>query len=94
MVSGSCQCLIFCSHCIRYKNYRNCSRLIAESLDINGNVSAVQVSAKLKKLGLNIERKGRKSWVKGPISGDMAQADIADGGSENLEHGCVETGTM
>lgn len=86
--------MIFCYHCIRYKNYRNCSRLIAEALDINGNVSAVQVSAKLKKLGLNLERKGRKSLVKGPISGDMAQADIADAGSENLEHGCVETGKM
>ncbi|CAL5367424.1 unnamed protein product [Camellia sinensis] len=43
----------------RYKNNRHCSRLIAEALDQDGKVSLVQVSNKLRQLGLRVLPKKR-----------------------------------
>ncbi|KAI3888490.1 hypothetical protein MKX03_015120 [Papaver bracteatum] len=41
----------------KYKEDRHCARLIAKSLDPDGNVSPAQVSNKLKQLGLKVEKK-------------------------------------
>ena len=43
----------------RYKNNRHCNRLIAEGLDPDGKVSPVQVSNKLRQLGLRVPSKKR-----------------------------------
>ncbi|GMP24662.1 hypothetical protein CsSME_00001849 [Camellia sinensis var. sinensis] len=43
----------------KYKNSRHCSRLIAEALDQDGKVSPVQVSNKLRQLGLRVLPKKR-----------------------------------
>ncbi|KAL7254194.1 hypothetical protein ACSBR1_008571 [Camellia fascicularis] len=43
----------------KYKNNRHCSRLIAEALDQDGKVSPVQVSNKLRQLGLRVLPKKR-----------------------------------
>ncbi|KAK1320264.1 hypothetical protein QJS10_CPA03g00254 [Acorus calamus] len=47
----------------KYKDDRKCSRLIAEALDPDGKVSPVQVSCKLKQLGLSVA--SRKKRLRG-----------------------------
>ncbi|KAL1206714.1 hypothetical protein V5N11_027273 [Cardamine amara subsp. amara] len=44
----------------RYKDDKNCSRLIAESLDPDGGISAAQVTNKLKQLGLETRKRLRR----------------------------------
>ena len=52
----------------RFKDDRHCSRLIAEALDPDCKVSPVQVSNKLKQLGLKIAPKKRMLQVDVPLS--------------------------
>lgn len=52
----------------RFKDDENCSHLIAESLDPNGQVSRAQVINKLKQLGLKVALKKRKRSVGRPFS--------------------------
>lgn len=52
---------------LRYKDDRHCSRLIAEELDPDGKVSPVQVSNKLRRLGLRVPRQKRRLQAGGPI---------------------------
>ncbi|GLT35849.1 hypothetical protein SLA2020_102660 [Shorea laevis] len=56
----------------KYKDDPNCSRLIAESLDPEGQVLAVQVSNKLKQLGLKVAPKKRMR-AGGPFSAGSDQ---------------------
>lgn len=51
----------------KYKDDRHCSRLIAEELDPDGKVSPVQVSNKLRRLGLRVLRQKRRLQAGGPI---------------------------
>lgn len=51
----------------KYKDNRHCSRLIAEELDPDGKVSPVQVSNKLRRLGLRVLRQKRRLQAGGPI---------------------------
>ncbi|XP_058206068.1 uncharacterized protein LOC131319704 [Rhododendron vialii] len=51
----------------KYKDDRHCSRLIAEELDPDGKVSPVQVSNKLRRLGLRVPRQKRRLQAGGPI---------------------------
>ncbi|KAI8564941.1 hypothetical protein RHMOL_Rhmol03G0222300 [Rhododendron molle] len=51
----------------KYKDDRHCSRLIAEELDPDGKVSPVQVSNKLRRLGLGVPRQKRRLQAGGPI---------------------------
>ncbi|CAH8279425.1 unnamed protein product [Arabidopsis lyrata] len=44
----------------RYKDDKNCSRLIAENLDPDGGISAAQVTNKLKQLGLETRKRLRR----------------------------------
>ncbi|CAI8604387.1 unnamed protein product, partial [Vicia faba] len=44
----------------KFKDDRNCSRLIAEELDPDGKISPAQISNKLKKLGLTIASRKKK----------------------------------
>ncbi|KAK9094444.1 hypothetical protein Scep_025913 [Stephania cephalantha] len=53
----------------KYKSERNCSRLIAEALDPSGGISPVQVSSKLKQLGLMVVSKKQKFHGDGPTDG-------------------------
>lgn len=46
--------------CCRYKDDKNCSRLIAENLDPDGGISAAQVTNKLKQLGLETRKRLRR----------------------------------
>ncbi|KAG5558725.1 hypothetical protein RHGRI_008623 [Rhododendron griersonianum] len=52
---------------LRYKDDRHCSHLIAEELDPDGKVSPVQVSNKLRRLGLRVPRQKRRLQAGGPI---------------------------
>ncbi|KAB5524209.1 hypothetical protein DKX38_021958 [Salix brachista] len=52
----------------KFKDDENCSRLIAESLDPDGQVSPAQVINKLKQLGLKVALKKRKRSVGRPFS--------------------------
>ena len=80
--------ILQCLHCIciningcfRFKDDRNCSRCIAESLDPDGKVSAAQVSNKLKQLGVKVAPKRR-----GPYSGETSTA----GPDQHEEDQCV-----
>ena len=62
----------------RFKDDRHCSRLIAEALDPDCKVSPVQVSNKLKQLGLKIAPKKKKR---------MLQVDVplSDGTNQLME---------
>ncbi|KAH7853622.1 hypothetical protein Vadar_004796 [Vaccinium darrowii] len=51
----------------KYKDNRHCSRLIAEELDPDGKVSPVQVSNKLRRLGLRVTQQKRRLQAGGPI---------------------------
>ncbi|KAK9145270.1 hypothetical protein Sjap_005173 [Stephania japonica] len=53
----------------KYKSERNCSRLIAEALDPSGGISPVQVSSKLKQLGLMVVSKKQKFHGDEPTDG-------------------------
>ncbi|KAK9121617.1 hypothetical protein Syun_019234 [Stephania yunnanensis] len=53
----------------KYKSERNCSRLIAEALDPSGGISPLQVSSKLKQLGLMVVSKKQKFHGDGPTDG-------------------------
>ncbi|KAH9677425.1 Timeless family protein [Citrus sinensis] len=64
----------------KFKDDRNCSRCIAESLDPDGKVSAAQVSNKLKQLGVKVAPKRR-----GPYSGETSTA----GPDQHEEDQCV-----
>ncbi|KAH9646677.1 Timeless family protein [Citrus sinensis] len=64
----------------KFKDDRNCSRRIAESLDPDGKVSAAQVSNKLKQLGVKVAPKRR-----GPYSGETSAA----GPDQHEEDQCV-----
>ncbi|KAL9412393.1 hypothetical protein AB3S75_045925 [Citrus x aurantiifolia] len=64
----------------KFKDDRNCSRRIAESLDPDGKVSAAQVSNKLKQLGVKVAPKRR-----GPYSGETSTA----GPDQHEEDQCV-----
>lgn len=63
----------------RYKDNWNCSHLIAEALDLDGKVSPVQVSNKLKHLGLKVPSKKRMLRANGTHSGSPDQ--LREGGS-------------
>ncbi|CAK7324063.1 unnamed protein product [Dovyalis caffra] len=52
----------------KFKDDENCSRLIAESLDPDGEVSPAQVINKLKQLGLKVASRKRKRPVDSPFS--------------------------
>lgn len=52
----------------KFKDDENCSHLIAESLDPDGQVSRAQVINKLKQLGLKVASKKRKRSVGRPFS--------------------------
>ncbi|KAL2922143.1 Protein timeless-like protein [Bienertia sinuspersici] len=47
----------------KYKDNLNCTQLIAEALDSDGNISAAQVSRKCKKLGLQLPSKKNMAHV-------------------------------
>ncbi|KAH9677433.1 Timeless family protein [Citrus sinensis] len=64
----------------KFKDDRNCSCRIAESLDPDGKVSAAQVSNKLKQLGVKVAPKRR-----GPYSGETSTA----GPDQHEEDQCV-----
>ncbi|XP_068659821.1 uncharacterized protein [Aristolochia californica] len=51
---------------VKFKDEPNCSHLIAEALDPEGRISPVQVSAKLKRLGLKVVSKGKMHRADGP----------------------------
>ncbi|KAH7684774.1 Timeless C-terminal protein [Dioscorea alata] len=51
----------------KYKDDAQCSRLIAEAMDPDGKITAVHVSAKLRRLGLMIS--GRKRFVSDDVPG-------------------------
>lgn len=57
----------------KFKDDRHCSRLIAEALDPDCKVSPVQVSNKLKQLGLKIAPKKRMLQVDVPLSDSTNQ---------------------
>ncbi|KAK9292038.1 hypothetical protein L1049_019992 [Liquidambar formosana] len=63
----------------QYKDNWNCSHLIAEALDLDGKVSPVQVSNKLKHLGLKVPSKKRMLRANGTHSGSPDQ--LREGGS-------------
>ncbi|KAJ8752854.1 hypothetical protein K2173_008589 [Erythroxylum novogranatense] len=58
----------------KFKDDGDCSRLIAESLDPDGQISAAQVSNKLKQLGLRVASKKRRRLVDTPTSAEPKQA--------------------
>lgn len=61
--------------CVRFKEDRNCSRLIAENLDIDVKVSPAQISNKLRQMGLKVTQRKRRQYA------DEAFSSI----SKNLE---------
>ncbi|XP_077228993.1 timeless family protein isoform X2 [Tasmannia lanceolata] len=67
----------------KYKDNRHCSRLIAETLDPDGKITPVQVSCKLKQLGLKVSSKKKMLPVDGPHSGGDNQIEA----SNKLEDG-------
>ncbi|KAG9448346.1 hypothetical protein H6P81_014474 [Aristolochia fimbriata] len=71
----------------KFKDEPNCSHLIAEALDSEGRVSPVQVSAKLKQLGLKVVSKRKKRHDNEPPGGkSQAQAEEA-----LMEDGSIQT---
>ncbi|XP_010445395.1 PREDICTED: protein timeless homolog [Camelina sativa] len=63
----------------RFKDDKNCSRLIAENLDPDGGISAAQVTNKLKLLGLEIRKRLRR--------GDSSiQANEGSNGNDDPDH--------
>ncbi|OMO53292.1 Timeless protein [Corchorus capsularis] len=62
----------------KFKDYPNCSRLIAESLDPDGGISPAQVSNKLKQLGLKIAPRKR---IRADVRSFNAGADQEGGES-------------
>ena len=63
------RCICYDKDCsCRFKDDENCSRLISESLDPDGQVSPAQVINKLKQLGLKVALKKRKRSVGRPFS--------------------------
>ncbi|CAN8244514.1 unnamed protein product [Cochlearia groenlandica] len=67
----------------RFKDDKNCSRLIAETLDPDGGVSAAQVTNKLKKLGL--ETRKRKRLRRGDSSNKASEENNANDNPDHLE---------
>lgn len=59
--------------CSRFKDEWSCSRLIAESLDPDGKVSAAQVSNKLRQLGLQVAPKKRVRYSGEPSTVGLDQ---------------------
>lgn len=51
----------------RYKDDKKCSRLIAEALDPEGKITAVQIYCKLKQLGLQTTRSKKLACVDVPL---------------------------
>ena len=67
----------------RFKDSQNCSHLIAEDLDPDGRVSSLQVSKKLKQLGLNSRSRKRILHVDNTSSFDPTKR--VDGEERLLE---------
>ncbi|KAG9141695.1 hypothetical protein Leryth_025341 [Lithospermum erythrorhizon] len=69
----------------RFKDDQQCCYLIAQALDENGNISAVQISRTLKKLGCNIPHKARTTIIRNADdrSGDKLSS-LNDSGGNNL----------
>ncbi|XP_058769846.1 uncharacterized protein LOC131643603 isoform X2 [Vicia villosa] len=68
----------------KFKDDRNCSRLIAEELDPDGKISPAQISNKLKKLGLTIASRKKKGDANETLStSPLEGAGVA--GVVNLE---------
>lgn len=55
----------------RYKDNVNCTQLIAQALDPEGNISAAQVSRKCKKLGLQLPSKRSSNKTSVSIDNDQ-----------------------
>lgn len=68
----------------QYKENRRCSHMIAEALHSGGKISAVQVSRKLKQLGLKVGSNKRKSRVV-----DLFD-DQDDETAEDVEYGVLD----
>ncbi|XP_059067114.1 uncharacterized protein LOC131079685 isoform X2 [Cryptomeria japonica] len=64
----------------QYKESRRCSFMIAEALDPNGKFSTVQVSRKLKQLGLKLASSKHKSGIDKLLSdeNDESEEDVQD----------------
>ncbi|OVA16539.1 Timeless protein [Macleaya cordata] len=65
----------------KHKDERHCTRLIAEALDPDGKVSPVQVSNKLKQLGLKVASKKRMLRVDSFPKGDDGQIRASESDS-------------
>ncbi|PKA64247.1 hypothetical protein AXF42_Ash009467 [Apostasia shenzhenica] len=61
----------------KYKNERQCSRLIAEALDPNGQITSVIVSRKLRQLGLKVIPK--KKLIKSEMTSKATGDSVASG---------------
>lgn len=53
----------FSLSCVRFKEDRNCSRLIAENLGTDVEVSPAQVSNKLRRMGLKVSQRKRRQYA-------------------------------
>lgn len=59
----------------RFKDNQNCSHLIAEVLDPDGKISSMQISNKLKQLGLKVARRKRLRHAQESVSDKPSQTD-------------------
>lgn len=74
---------------LRYKDDLHCNRLIAEALNPDGNISPVQVSCKLKQLGLKCARRKRLTSSGTGISAGEDTAEVVHGTSATGATNCA-----